>query len=246
LVAAIGVKRVVYGNGNTLFLFWTSDKTHCVPFLKYTLDMTKLLLTILLSLTGIVTFSQTNSNKNVYLKLSGGQVSFGTGDFLGYSFSFDASKNILKKSSFALDKLLLGGELIFESGVKNPVIHNPTEEQFFSKTFHHVSSTVLWTKISYYPFKKIIKGFNIQIGPTAGYSYRSTEERASRIVNALGESTRLSTLIFDNGFTYGYRISTGIEFNLNKNLLTGFRLDFSNNNEAEINTLAGIKLGIKL
>lgn len=60
-------------------------------------------------------FSQTKANKNYYLKLSGGQVSFGSGDFLGYSFSFEASKNIVKRSTFALDKLLLGGELIFES-----------------------------------------------------------------------------------------------------------------------------------
>lgn len=208
--------------------------------------MAKLLFTTCFALIGIITFSQTNPNKNVYVKLSGGQVSFGTGDFLGYSFSIDASKNIIKKSSFALDKLLLGGELIFENGVKNPVIQNPTQEQFFSKTFQHVSSTIFWTKVSYYPFKKIINGFNIQVGPTVGYSNRSTEERTRRSVNASGQSTRLSTLVFNNSFTYGYRLSTGIEFNLTKKLLTGFRLDFSNNNEAEINTLAAIKMGVKL
>ena len=208
--------------------------------------MKKTLLTTICSLLLIVTFSQTNSNKNIYLKLSAGQVFFGTGDFLGYSFSFDASKNLIKKSSFGLDKLLIGGELLFENGVKNPIIQNPTQEEFFSKTFQHVSSTVLWTKFSYYPFKKIISGFNIQVGPTIGYSYRSTEAEASRAVNALGQSTRLSTLYFNNGFTYGYRISTGIEFNITKKLLTGFRLDFSNNNEAEINTLAAIKIGFQL
>lgn len=208
--------------------------------------MKKTLLTTIFSLLLIVTFSQTNSNKNIYLKLSAGQVFFGTGDFLGYSFSFDASKNLIKKSSFGLDKLLIGGELLFENGVKNPIIQNLAQEEFFSKTFQHVSSTVLWTKVSYYPFKKIISGFNIQVGPTIGYSYRSTEARASRAVNALGQSTRLSTLYFNNGFTYGYRISTGIEFNITKKLLTGFRLDFSNNNEAEINTLAAIKIGVQL
>lgn len=208
--------------------------------------MKKTLLTTIFSLLLIVTFSQTNSNKNIYLKLSAGQVFFGTGDFLGYSFSFDASKNLIKKSSFGLDKLLIGGELLFENGVKNPIIQNLAQEEFFSKTFQHVSSTVLWTKVSYYPFKKIISGFNIQVGPTVGYSYRSTEARPSRAVNALGQSTRLSTLYFNNGFTYGYRISTGIEFNITKKLLTGFRLDFSNNNEAEINTLAAIKIGVQL
>ena len=208
--------------------------------------MKKTLLTTIFSLFLFVTFSQTNTNKNIYLKLSAGQVSFGTGDFLGYSFSFDASENLIKKSSFGLDKLLIGGELLFENGVKNPIIQNPTQEEFFSKTFQHVSSTVLWTKVSYYPFKKIISGLNIQVGPTAGYSYRSTEARASRSINALGQSTRQSTLYFNNGFTYGYRISTGIEFNITKKLLTGFRLDFSNNNESEITTLAAVKIGIQL
>ena len=194
-----------------------------------------------------VTFSQTDATKKYHLKLSGGQVSFGTGDFQGYSLGVEASKNILRKSYFGLDKLLFGGELIFENGVKNPVIKSPTNEEFFSKSFQHISSTILWTKISYYPFKKIISGFNIQVGPSFGHTYRSTESRASRTVDASGQSSdRVSTLFFDNGFRYGYRISTGIEFNINKKYLTGFRLDFSNNNEGEINTFAGIKAGIKL
>ena len=185
-------------------------------------------------------FSQTNASKNYYLKLSVGQVSFGSGDFSGYSFSFEASKNIVKRSTFALDKLLLGGELIFENGVKNPKVDD------FLKSFHHVSSSILWAKASYYPLQSILRGFNIQLGPIMGYSYRSSEGYVKRSVDALGHVTRTSTLIFNNGFTYGYRISTGIEFNISKKLLTGFRLDFSNNNEGEINTLAGIKLGVKL
>ena len=148
--------------------------------------------------------------------------------------------------SFALNKLLAGAELIFENGVKNPVIQNPSIENFVSTTFHHVSSTILWAKASYYPFNKIVSGFNIQIGPTIGHSFRSSEERASRIVDPTGQSSRSSTLVFNNGFTYGYRISTGIEFNITKKVLAGFRLDFSNNNEAEINTLIGLKAGLKM
>ena len=92
----------------------------------------------------------------------------------------------------------------------------------------------------------IVKGFNIQAGPVFGYSSRSTEQRASRVVDILGNSVRQSTLTFNNGFVFGYRISTGIEFDLNRRLQAGFRLDFSNNNEAEINTLAGLSVGIRL
>ncbi len=208
--------------------------------------MKRFAITLMGTLLITTTFSQTNTRKDDYLKFSGGRVSYGSGDFLGYGFSFDAGKNIIKTSSFALDKLLIGGEFIFENGVKNPVIENPTLDEFLSKTFYHVSSTILWPKASYYPFKKIVKGFNIQLGPTIGYSYRSTEIQARRTVNALGQSTRTSTLSFNNGVIYGYRISTGLEFFINKKIITGLRLDFSNNNEAEINTFAGLKIGIRL
>jgi hypothetical protein len=208
--------------------------------------MKKSVFTIIFLLFISFAFSQSNSTKELFLKLSGGRVNFGTGDILGYSILIEAGKNVKKKPSFALSKLLIGGELIFEQGVRNPVVEDPTGGQFFSQTFYHVSNTNLWPKISYYPFNKIIKGFNIQLGPTIGYAYRSEEKRASRIVDPGGTSTRTSTLGFNNGFTVGYRISTGIEFNIGKKMLTGLRLDFSNNNEAEINTLAGLKIGIRL
>lgn len=141
---------------------------------------------------------------------------------------------------------MLGAELLFENGVKNPVVQNPTIGEFFSTSFQHVSTSQLWIKGIYYPFGKIVKGFNIQVGPTLGYSYRSNEARATRVVDVIGNSVRESTLKFDNGFTIGYRISTGIQFDLNRKLQAGFRLDFSNNNEGEINTLAGLSLGLKL
>jgi hypothetical protein len=66
------------------------------------------------------------------------------------------------------------------------------------------------------------------------------------VVDIIGNSLRQSILSFDNGFILGYRISTGIEFDISKKIMTGFRLDFSNNTKGEINTLAGLKLGIKI
>lgn len=191
-------------------------------------------------------FSQSSKSQGTILRLSGGSVSFGTGDFLGYGFGLDLSKNVISKAKPGLNKLLLGAELLFENGVKNPIVQNPTIGEFFSTSFQHVSTSQLWIKGSYYPFGKIVKGFNIQIGPTVGYSYRSNEARAARRVDVLGNAVRESTLQFDNGFTIGYRISTGLQFELNHKLQAGFRLDFSNNNEGEINTLAGLSMGLKL
>jgi hypothetical protein len=204
-----------------------------------------LLLSIILSAYSISSMSQTKPVKECYLKLSGGRVAFGTGDFLGYSASVDFAVNLIKKPSFALAKFLIGAELIFESGTKNPVIENPTPTEFLAKSFNHTSSTVLWVKGSYYPFKKILSGFNIQIGPTIGYTQRSREARATLITDPLG-SERRSTLLFINSFTYGYRISTGFEFNLSKKVLTGARIDLGDNNDGDVNTLVGIKLGVRL
>jgi hypothetical protein len=132
-------------------------------------------LIFLFALVSYSSYSQTANSKNLYLKFSGGRVAFGTGDFLGYSFALDMSKNVIKKSNWGLSRLLIGGEFIVENGVKNPVVQNPTFEEFIAKTFRHTSNAIIWTKASYYPFKKVIKGFNIQLGPTFGYSNRSTE-----------------------------------------------------------------------
>ena len=185
-------------------------------------------------------------SKSVYINLSIGSVVFGTGDFFGNSIMLDFSKNVVNKPRWGLSKLCLGGEIIFENGVKNPVIQNPTLEEFWRTTFYHRSSTILWAKASYYPFKKYIGGFNIQLGPTFGYTNRSREERATRVEYGGGYTVRQSTLLFNNSFNFGYRISTGFDINLSRSLLMGFRVDFSNNSLGEINTLIGGKVGVNL
>lgn len=208
--------------------------------------MRKNVLILLFTFFSLSVFGQSSQSSETILRLSGGRVSFGTGDFLGYGLGLDLSKNVIAKAKPGLNKLMLGAELLFENGVKNPVVQNPTIGEFFSTSFQHVSTSQLWIKGSYYPFGKIVRGFNIQVGPTFGYSYRSSESRATRVVDVFGNSVRESTLKFDNGFTIGYRISTGLQFDLSRKLQAGFRLDFSNNNEGEINTLAGLSLGLKL
>ena len=175
--------------------------------------MIKILSTAFILLFYLVSLSQDNVPKNVYLKLSGGRVNFGSGDISGYSLAFDFSKDLVKKSGFGLHKFLVGGELIFENGVRSVVVDNPTLSEFFS-SYHQVSNTLLWAKASYHPFKKIFAGFNIQLGPTIGYSQRSGEESALRSVDILGQATRWSRLYFDNGLTYGYRILTGMSLKL--------------------------------
>jgi len=83
--------------------------------------MKRNILIVLFAFTYFQTFSQSIQPKNTYLKFSGEQLSFGTGDFSGYSFSFEASKNIIKKSNWGFDKLLIGGELIFLPGESSTI-----------------------------------------------------------------------------------------------------------------------------
>ena len=158
---------------------------------------------------------------------------------MGYSILIDVSKNVIRKPSFGMDRLLIGAELIFENGVKNPPIRS-------INSFRHLSSTILWPKASWFPLQNWGRGFNIQIGPTVGYSYRSMEGARSITTNILGEFVRSSQILYDNGMTYGYRISTGFEFEISNKIITGIRVDWSNNNEAEINTLLGLKIGVNL
>lgn len=201
--------------------------------------MKKLIIFTLLTCSVFFAKSQIKQNNEYFLKLSGGHATFGSGDFFGYSVSLDASKNVIKTPSFALNKLLIGAELVFENGVKNPPVNS-------INSFYHVSSTILWAKASYYPFNKLVKGLNIEVGPTLGYSYRSQEGGFHLYTDALGNVKRDSKIIFNNGVTYGYRISASLEFDIGKRILVGPRVDWSNNNEAEINTLLGLKLGVKL
>lgn len=186
-----------------------------------------------------------SQQKETQLTVSGGYVSFGSGDFLGYYLGIGASRQVNKKPSAGLNKLLLGGELIFENGTKNPVVYNPTVSEFL-QTFHHVSTSMLWVKASYYPLNKILRGLNIQLGPTIGYSYRSSEGWVASRPNVPVGVVRESRLSYDNGVIYGYRISAALDFRLTNKLFTGLRMDFSNTQKGEINNSLGAKIGFVL
>ena len=201
---------------------------------------------LMLFVATVPVYSQENPIKNRYLNVSGGRILFGTGDIPGFGIGVELTKNIAKESRPGLSRLLVGGELIFENGTRNPVITNPSQNELFFDSFYHTSTTSLWPKLSYYPFSKFLKGLHIQAGPTLGYSFRSKEARVSvDDIPTFGEYSRQSVLSFDNGFVIGYRLSTGYEFDLIKNITTGIRFDFSNNNDGDINTLLGIKIGFK-
>ena len=116
-----------------------------------------------------------------FIKLTCGRILFGTGDIIGYGINFEYSSRI-KTSKNILKHFLIGAELSFENGTRNPVIENPTQEQFISETFAHYSISLISGKITYYPFRSVFNGLNISIGPSIGYMQHSYEVRAQRVV----------------------------------------------------------------
>jgi hypothetical protein len=179
------------------------------------------------------------------LSIFGGRVLFGTGDVPGYGINIALSKNIIKKPKAFLAKLMIGGELSFENGVIDPKVINPTFLEFLSKTFYHASNSVATIKLTYFPIPKtFLRGISIAIGPSIGYTYQSTErEAAYRYDSVSAQSVRRSYLAYYNAVIVGYRISVGYMYYFKKNLHTGIRLDFSNYNNGDINTLAGLEIG---
>ncbi|HEY9361913.1 MAG TPA: hypothetical protein VIQ00_01530 [Chitinophagaceae bacterium] len=198
---------------------------------------------LLISIVGLKAFSQNQKLINRYISFSAGRVLFGTGDVAGFSINIEGSKNIIKAPKKLLSRLLVGAEFSFENGVKNPVIENPTDQEFIRISFQQISNSILTGKISYFPFNSLFNGFNISLGASAGYSFHSFEKSARRFNISPTESERQSTLTFDNRFIIGYRISTGYDFKLSPHIFSRIRLDFANYTNGDINTLAGAGIG---
>lgn len=186
--------------------------------------------------------SQTQNYKSS-IKLSGGRISFGTGDFFGYSSNIEYARRLNAKKGFK--HFSVGAELSFENGSKRPKVINPTFQEFIDKTYYTATNIILSPKIHYYPFSKTFaKGFNISAGISIGYTSQNTEFQSTYIYDpATQMSLRRSYLAYTNEVLFGYRITTGYDLNISKKILTGFRLDFCSYTNGDINTVIAAKLG---
>lgn len=179
------------------------------------------------------------------IKLTAGRILFGTGDVPGYGVNIEYSRRL--NANKKPNKHFFGGiELSFESGSKQPKVINPTLSEFFSKTYHSTTNIVLTPKLIYYPFNKTFaKGINISGGLSIGYTSQNREFQASyRYDSVLQTSVRRSYLEYINKAIFGYRITTGYEWWFKK-ILVGARLDFDSYTNGDINTLIGLKTGIR-
>ncbi|WP_346236037.1 hypothetical protein ABDK00_017495 [Niabella insulamsoli] len=206
------------------------------------------IITITLLVTICSLFCIPLKGQSVKLSASGLYISFGTGDFLGYGIGVGVSKNLIKKPRLGLGQLLVGGELFFEQGKKEPTIYDtsPADILYNEPTFYHVSGSSMWAKAEYHPLHKVLPGLYLSVGPTIGYWNRTKEEYAGTRINNSNRIVRISILEFDNGAIVGYRLSGGINFNISTKTYVGARMDFSNNTKGEINSLLGLKLGFNI
>lgn len=180
------------------------------------------------------------------IALSFGRTAFGTGDILGPGLTTEFSKRLAKKEKSFFSKFCLGGELKFETGATQPKVINPSlNEFFFGVIFRQTTDLVVTAKASYFPFSKtFLKGINISVGPSIGYTYQSREFRAILIYDSLFlDNVRRSYLEYNNAVLVGYRVSAGYEYLVNKHLLAGIRMDLDSYSNGDINTLVAAKIG---
>ena len=88
-------------------------------------------------------------------------------------------------------------------------------------------------------------GFHLAVGPILAYSIQSKERGASVVPNGSG-SIRYTTLEYNKGFLIGYRIGSGYELTITKQILTGVRVDIANYANGDINAFAALKVGVHL
>ncbi|MBL7737853.1 MAG: hypothetical protein JNK14_01455 [Chitinophagaceae bacterium] len=199
---------------------------------------------ILLSLS-VVGLSQNEKNGLNSIALSGGRISFGTGDFFGYGINLEYSKQLNPGKSFS-KHFSLGAEISFENGDKQPKVINPSAQDFFAKTYYNTTNIVITPKITYHPFNKTFaKGLIITAGISAGYTNQNREFQASYYFDPTTQtSVRRSLLEYINEVIGGYRISAGYECQF-KRILAGVRLDFHNYTNGDANTLVALKTGYR-
>jgi acetyltransferase-like isoleucine patch superfamily enzyme len=194
---------------------------------------------------GFNAFGQAPSGKPYEVALSAGKIFFGTGDFAGYTIQVAGSKQLNKKRHVFLKRILLGTEMSFETGVKNPIIRNPIAEDFIRRTFYHASNTILNFKLSYYPLGGFAKGLHVSVGPNVGYTYSSHEAMATNVRLPNGSNYRSVMLQYSNAWVVGYKVSPGYDVYFAKKWLASVRIDFENFNNGDINTSYGIKTGVR-
>jgi hypothetical protein len=189
-------------------------------------------------------FAQDSSSNGQALYISAGRISFGTGDFFGYNVNVGYAKR-LSSNRGLLEHLEGQVELCFEYGNNQPIIINPTADEFFGQFYYSTANIAIVPKIGYYPFNRtFFKGLNISAGLAFGYTNQNREFQATLFYDPVSQiNVRRSYLEYINEFIFGYRVSVGYDYPFINHLLLGARFDFENyTNLGDINATLGAKI----
>ena len=186
---------------------------------------------------------QTHFSNNV--KLTGGRILFGTGDVPGYGVNVEYSRR-LNANKNPNKHFSWGADLSFEYGSRQPKVVNPTLSEFLNETYYATTNIILTPKLIYYPFAQTFaKGINISGGLSVGYTSQSREFQSSyQYDTTFQSSVRRSYLEYINQAIFGYRITAGYEWWFTR-ILVGAQLNFDSYTNGDINTLVGLKTGIR-
>ena len=186
------------------------------------------------------------TDQDFVFKISGGYVTFGTWDILGYGFSTSFQKSVIKRPRMGLSDIQIGGELFFETGSTGTQMIGDSYADV-SRTYATNTTPSLWAKVSYFPINKIAKGLYISVGPTVGYKNQINSSLLNIVHDFSNQIYRKEIIDLKQvkSMYLGYRLSFGYDFHI-KNKIIGLKADFNNNTFGDINLFVGASLGMRL
>jgi hypothetical protein len=171
--------------------------------------------------------------------LHAGGAFFGTNDVNGYGFLVAVEKSVFKKSVRPFPAFQVGFGLNFETGIRKPADVLYPNGDLKVTGYGHTSKTSGWATFKYHPFKHSMDGFSVTIGPTFGVTQSSSEKSMSLSNDPYYGLIRRSVLRTENYFGMGYRIAVQQQFVIKDQFMIGFRADFSNDVNGDVNTFLG-------
>lgn len=165
------------------------------------------------------------------LVLTAGWMHFSTGRVNGYSIGTQYAWGLTQRVS-------MSGEAFAEEAHQQPVLDD-------AHKFYQVSNVGITVRLHYYPFAHFLKGLTLAGGPAFGHQSSTTEARSETRFDLGQPPVRQSVLQYDNNWFAGYRVSLNYNLPIKSRFVFGGRAEFSQYSNGDINTMIGLRGGVK-
>ena len=185
---------------------------------------------------------QETAGSPLFIRVSTGWASLGTGSAKGYGVGIDFSKSLKAHSGTASGAIQVGGEFLFHSGAGRP--SNETGSSLFSNGWYEQRSNFsIWTKGSFFPIRTgVFKRLYGSFGPTLGINQVLRETTVS-ITNLGGGLFNRQSKLSQRSFFYGgLRLSIGFDIPVSSQWYVGARGDWELNGLEENDLFVGARL----